>query len=69
MNRTFTPETTVDDVLICPKCGSDAEIYDTDEIEFQNDNYGHYYVYCSCKICGSFKTYIKFKYQIVDVYN
>lgn len=59
---------TVDDVMVCPKCGSDnCDSYDTDEVEFNYDGTGHYNVDCACKECGNhFRLYMQFKYAVTS---
>lgn len=54
------------DFMICPHCGGDdVVIYGTDEIEFDNNNTGHYYVDCFCKDCQKyFRLYLEFNYTI-----
>lgn len=60
----------VDDVMICPKCGSNNCFeYSTDEIEFSYDNTGHYFVNCRCKDCDKgFILYTRFKYELTDTH-
>lgn len=60
----------VDDVMICPKCGSNnCYSYNTDEIELDYDNTGHYFVDCCCKDCkNNFRLYTRFKYELTDVH-
>ena len=61
---------TVDDVMICPKCDSDnCYSYDTDEVEFEGNGTGHYYIDCKCKDCGqNFRLYTKFTYDVTEAY-
>lgn len=56
---------TIEDVMICPNCGSDdCYQWDTDEIDFATGN-EHYYVYCKCNSCNkNFKLCMNFKYEI-----
>lgn len=60
----------VDDVMICPKCGSDnCYEYSTDELEFSSDNTGHYFVDCRCRDCShGFRLYTRFKYELTDIH-
>lgn len=60
-------KTTLDDVMICPNCNSDDTYsYSTDEIEFDSDGTGHYYVDCTCRACKhNFRLYTTFKYEII----
>lgn len=60
--------TTIDEVMICPKCNSNnTSEYSIDEIEFNSDGTGHYYVDCSCQDCGNhFRLYTNFKYDITS---
>jgi len=50
----------------CKYCNSDdTYIWDTDEIEFDCDGTGHYYVDCHCNSCNKdFRALFDFKYQI-----
>lgn len=68
MSNKLGPDTTIDEVMDCPNCGSDNTYsYSTDEIEFCNDGTGHYYIDCECKDCNQgFRRYIHFKYQITS---
>ena len=57
---------TLDDVMICPYCGSD-NCYDfgEDEICFENDNKGHYSVDCHCINCNKdFRLVMNFEYNV-----
>lgn len=60
--------TTIDDVMICPKCNSsNTNSYSTDELEFDSDGTGHYYIDCRCADCGNyFRLYTHFKYDITS---
>ena len=63
----FDGNVSIDDVMICPKCGESAYSHSTDEIDFEQDGTGHYYVDCSCKNCGhDFRLYTKFNYTITE---
>lgn len=59
---------TVDDIMVCPACGSDnCYSYDTDEVEFSGDGTGHYFADCCCKDCDKhFRAYMYFKYQVTS---
>lgn len=61
---------TIDDVMICPKCGSDnCYLYNEDEVEFSYDGTGHYNIDCRCEECNNyFRLYTKFKYEVIDSY-
>ena len=57
-------------VMVCPICESDnCYIYSIDEIEFESNRKGHYYVDCRCKDCKKdFRLYTKFEYNITEAY-
>lgn len=61
---------TISDVMICPKCkNNNAYEYSTDEIEFNWDGTGHYYVDCRCNECDNrFRLYMKFSYLTTESY-
>lgn len=52
----------------CPRCGEErAYAYGTDEIEFNYDGTGHYYVDCHCRDCDKgFRAYFQFEYEITS---
>jgi len=56
----------IDDVMICPYCGSqDCYEYSTDELGFDSDGTGHYYVDCHCQKCGEdFRLCTEFEYSV-----
>lgn len=56
----------IDDVMICPYCGSeDCYEYCTDEIGFDSDGTGHYYVDCHCTDCNkNFRLCTEFEYSV-----
>lgn len=57
----------IEDYMICDKCGENMQEYSTDEIDFGNDNDGHYIVDCWCPNCkNSKRAYIHFRYEITD---
>ena len=58
----------IDDVMICPRCGSNkCYEFSTDEIFFDYDNTGHYYTDCQCEHCNNtFRLNIEFKYEITN---
>lgn len=58
------------DVMVCPNCdSSNCYEYATDEIEFDIDGTGHYYVDCHCSECGrDFRLYTEFEYSITKAY-
>lgn len=59
---------TIDEVMICPKCNSDnVNQCNIDEVEFDIDGTGHYFVDCKCATCSNiFRLYTRFKYTITD---
>lgn len=59
---------TIDDVMICPQCGSDETFeHDVDELEFSYNGTGHYIVICYCKQCQEcFNLHMNFKYEVTD---
>lgn len=59
-------EKSIDDVMICPCCGSDkCYKYDDDEVVFNSNGTGHYYIDCHCMECGeNFRIYIDFEYFV-----
>lgn len=61
---------TMYDVMVCPKCNSeDVYAHSTDEIDFEDDGNGHYFVDCRCRECESgFRLYTFFKYEVVRSY-
>lgn len=63
-------DSTLDDVMICPKCKSDnVSSYSTDEIEFSYTGTGHYYIDCHCNKCNNrFRLYTEFAYAITKAY-
>lgn len=58
----------IDDVMICPECGSDnCYPWDTDTIVFNGDNTGRYYEDCACRDCKAhFRLYTTFKYELTS---
>ena len=56
----------VDDVMICPYCNNeDCYKYSTDELGFDSDGTGHYYVDCHCTKCGKdFRLCTEFEYSV-----
>ena len=56
----------IDEVVLCPYCNSeDCYEYSTDELGFDPDGTGHYYVDCHCQKCGEdFRLYTEFKYFV-----
>ena len=56
----------IDDVMICPYCGSeDCYEYSTDELGFDSDGTGHYYVDCHCQKCNEdFRLCTEFEYYV-----
>ena len=56
------------DVMKCPHCNSEnCYSYDIDDIEFDADNNGHYYVDCHCKDCDKgFRLYMQFTYVVTS---
>ena len=63
--KEVTPKS-IDDVMICPYCGSDdCYEYSTDELGFDSDGTGHYYVDCHCKKCNDgFRLCTEFEYSV-----
>ena len=61
---------TLDDVMICPCCQSqNCYEYNTDEIEFNENGNGHYYVDCYCVDCKkNFRLCVNFDYFITQSY-
>lgn len=57
------------DIMVCPECDSDNTYqYDDDEIEFSDDNTGHYRFFCKCQDCGTrFVKNMYFKYEVKEV--
>lgn len=60
----------ISDVMHCPNCNSDyCYEYSTDEICFDANGSGHYYIDCHCKNCGkNFRLYAEFKYSVTKAY-
>ena len=58
------------DIMSCPYCRSDnTYIYNTDEVDFDYNNIGHYYFDCHCDNCiRNFRKHIEFKYEITKDY-
>ena len=58
------------DVMRCPDCDSDdCYEYGTDEITFDINGHGHYYVDCHCRKCGkNFRLYTEFEYSVTKAY-
>lgn len=58
------------DVMSCPECGNNnCYMYSTDEIEFESNGKGHYYVNCRCKDCSkNFRLHTQFEYNITEAY-
>ena len=56
------------DVMICPHCNSeDCYEYSTDEIDFEYNGVGHYYVDCHCRKChANFRLYTQFNYFVTN---
>jgi DNA-directed RNA polymerase subunit M/transcription elongation factor TFIIS len=56
----------IDDVMICPHCKSeDCYEYSTDELCFDANCTGFYYVDCHCKSCNNnFRLCTEFEYSI-----
>ena len=56
--------------MICPDCNNDdCYIYNTDEIYFDLNGIGYYYVDCHCNQCGNnFRLCTKFEYNIIKHY-
>jgi hypothetical protein len=67
--KEVTPKS-IDDAMICPYCGSeDCYEYNSDEIAFDVDCTGHYYVDCHCNKCNDdFRLYAEFEYSVIKSY-
>lgn len=52
----------------CPNCGEHtAYVIATDEIEFNIDGTGHYFIDCACDHCDeAFRKYYYFKYEVTS---
>lgn len=58
---------TIEDILICPHCGSDNCFdYCTDEVDFSTGaGPAHYYVDCHCNNCyKDFRLCFEFEYNV-----
>lgn len=60
----------IDDVMLCPFCNNDnCYEYSTDELAFETDCTGHYYVDCHCNECGKdFRLCTEFEYFVTKSY-
>lgn len=58
----------IGDVTICPYCNNEnCPIIDTDEIEFEDNGTGHYFIDSYCPECEAyFRIYTHFKYEITE---
>lgn len=61
---------TLADVMICPHCKSEnCYEHSTDEIEFNSNGIGHYFVDCHCVECQKdFRLCTYFNYSITEAY-
>lgn len=58
---------TIEDIMVCPKCGSnDCYEFGVDEVDFNSTN-PHYSIDCHCKNCNiDFRLRMTFSYQIKE---
>lgn len=59
----------IENILICEKCGNDLGIYEDVGLEFGLDGEGFYSANCWCPTCNAHaRVSINFKYDITKTY-